>query len=334
MTEENITSKAQTLHKEALFADILLPLTRMWDTRLPQMHRFRAAGCDYTSLTMIGDYFTDPSVMLRFIAAQRAAILSCPDDFALANTVADIRRAKAEGKMAVNLHFQGSEAISRDLNFVEAFYTLGVKFMLIAYNMRNSAGTGCLEPKDDGLSLFGQSLVKKMNEVGMIVDGSHCGPVTAREAFELSEKPPIYSHSNARVLRDHPRNAPDELLKLVANKGGWIGINGVGAFLDDNQVATPETMLRHITYMVDLVGPDHVGLGSDWIFEEHREELYEMDRKSPLFGMGFEPPWNFVGPEEFPRITELLLREGYSDTHIRGILGENFLRVAEANWGA
>jgi membrane dipeptidase len=249
----------------------------------------------------------------------------------LVETAEDIRRAKREGKLGIGFHFQGTEPVGRDLNMVGVYYKLGVRWMLMAYNFQNSAGAGCMAEKDSGLSEFGFRLVAEMNRIGMLVDVSHCGYCTAMDALTASTAPVIFSHSLAYALKAHRRNIKDEQIKACAATGGLIAVNGVGAFLNDTQDASAEAVVKHLDYIVRLVGPQHVGFGSDNIID--RESLYAVHRHSPdLLGMGVEPPWQFFEPEQFPQLTEGLLKRGYAEADIRGILGENFLRVAAAVW--
>lgn len=327
-------AKAAALCAQGIVCDAMLPLVHLLDARIALMLRLKKGGCDFTSLTIMGDEFAQPGVVFASLAMTRSALLAKPDVFVIANTVADIRRAKAEGKFAVNFHFQGSEPIARELSLVEAYYQLGVRFFLLAYNARNSAASGCLEENDDGLSQYGRRLVAEMNRVGMLVDTSHCGHTTSMEAMELSTKPPIFSHSNVKALMPHRRNISDEQIKLLGAKGGVICVNGVGAFLDPQQTASVDTLCRHIDYISDMIGPQHVGLGMDFVQEHDRPVLYALDQaRHGMFGMGFAPPWTFVAPDDYPAIAERLLRSGYTEDHVRGIMGENFLRVAAESWG-
>ena len=179
------------------------------------------------------------------------------------------------------------------------------------------------------LTDYGKQVVKEMNRVGMVVDASHMGYLASMETFETSTAPVIFSHSNPKGVRDHARNISDEQIKACAKTGGVVGINGVGDFLGDTK---SETVVAHIEYVLDLVGPKHVGLGLDYVID--KQELLEYIENYPAI---FPPDkikdtLAFVEPEQFPEISELLLAHGHNEEVVRGILGENFMKVAEEVW--
>jgi membrane dipeptidase len=165
----------------------------------------------------------------------------------------------------------------------------------------------------------------------MMLCCSHTGKRTALEAIDVSPSPVIFSHSNPASIYHHPRNIDDEVIKACAGRGGLIGINGIGIFLGENDNRT-STYVRHIDYVAQLVGVEHVGIGLDYVFDmsEMTEYIARFPETYPpeLYGSGF----NLVEPERIPSIVDSLLRLGYSETSIRGILGGNVLRVAESVW--
>jgi membrane dipeptidase len=180
-----------------------------------------------------------------------------------------------------------------------------------------------------GLTDFGKDVIGEMNRVGMIVDLSHMSYRATMEACDVSTAPVIYSHSNPKALRDHARNISDEQIKACAQTGGVIGINGIGDFLGGT---SSELFVQNIEYVINLVGPDHVGIGLDYVID--KQELIEYIEGHPDV---FPPDkikdyLSFVEPEQIPGFTELLYQKGYSEQVIRGVLGGNFLRVAERVW--
>jgi len=222
-------------------------------------------------------------------------------------------------------------ALNGDIGMVDFYYRLGVRQMLFAYNRNNLAGGGCHD-EDIGLTDFGREVIREMNRVGMVVDCSHCAYKTSMEAIEASESPVIFSHANARKLCDHERNIWDDQIKACAATGGVVGVTGVGIFLGPRG-PTVEHLAEHIDHMVELIGADHVGFGMDSVLHVHkpnqpftRSREYWPARQYPDGGTGYVPP------EEAPHLTQALLDRGYSEADIRGILGGNFLRVAETVW--
>ena len=222
-------------------------------------------------------------------------------------------------------------ALNGDLGMVDLYYRLGVRHMLFAYNRNNAAGGGCHD-EDVGLTPFGREVIAEMNRVGMVVDCSHCSWRTSMEAMERSAAPVIYSHANARALWDHERNIRDDQIKACAATGGVVGVTGVGRFLGPDG-PTVAHLVEHIDYMVDLIGPDHVGFGMDSVLHVHkpgggftRNRDYWPESQYPDGGSGY------VRPEDLPHLTQTLLDRGYGEAAIRGILGGNFLRIAEQVW--
>jgi membrane dipeptidase len=152
------------------------------------------------------------------------------------------------------------------------------------------------------------------------------------DVFEMSTRPTIFSHSNPRALRDHPRNIPDELIDACARSGGVVCINGVGIFLGNNDISV-STFVNHVDYVAQRIGPEHVGLGLDYVFDLAGMDALLADSANIWpEGYGYGPGIRFMPPEDLPRVTEELLRRGYAESAIRGILGGNLLRVAEAVW--
>ncbi|MBI1777547.1 MAG: membrane dipeptidase [Proteobacteria bacterium] len=331
MTGWTIEPKATALHSALTLCDMTLPWTASaLNSEAKTLPRFPKAGVTFVSLSLGVDSM-GLETTIRHIAAERRRFLSHPGRYVLVETVADIRRAKAEGMLAIGFNFQGTNPLAGDTAMVEVYYKLGIRHMLLAYNQRNLAADGCHERTDGGLSRFGVALIEAMNRVGMIVDVTHTGYRSSMEAMEVSTAPVIFSHSNARALKDHERNIRDDQIDACAKTGGLIGINGVGPFLGENDGSTA-AYVRHVDYMVQRVGAAHVGIGLDMVDEV--EFWYAVFRGSPaMFPKGYPPPpWQFVQPEQLPEVTEALMKLGYGERDVRGVMGENFLRVAAAVW--
>lgn len=298
---------------------------------LPQLSRYRDAGADVVTVN-IGDSLVPLETLMRTAASIRHFVHAHADQYVMGLTPQDLRDAKATGRLAVCLDVEGVHALAGQVSLVELLYHVGVRWMLLVYNRRNLAGSGCHDPEDEGLTEHGRAILGEMDRVGMIKCCSHTGYRTAREILDSTDRPVIFSHSNPRQLRDHPRNIPDELIRACAATGGVVGVNGVGLFLGDGP-PTAEAIVRNIDYVTQLVGARHVGLGLDYMFKA--SELREPGRGNadiwpPAWGYGRGT--GFAPPEVIPEIAAGLERLGYPDESVRGVLGENLLRVAESVW--
>ncbi|MCA9186863.1 MAG: dipeptidase [Pirellulaceae bacterium] len=269
-----------------------------------------------------------------------------PDTFELARTSHDIRRIRAEGRIASLIGVEGGHSIENSLNVLRRLHELGAAYMTLTHSDTLAwADSATDTSQHGGLTPFGEAVVREMNRLGMLVDISHVSVETMEDALRVSQAPIIFSHSSARALADHPRNVPDAILKQTAINGGVVLVNfyptfivpaavdrwkkresmrnGLRVSLDDASIeqklanwdtanpiprGTILDVVDHIGHIAMVAGVDHVGIGSDFD------------------GIGAVP----VGLEDvshFPRITQLLLDRGFSESDIRKILGENVLRV-------
>jgi membrane dipeptidase len=328
-----------TLDTDVYRSSIVWDMTLPWigfgrpELRPAVLPRLKACGYTCVSLTMATDE-ESLEATTQAIAHERAHILSRPDLYVLVETADDVRRAKAQDKLAVAMHFQGTNALARNLHMVEAYYRLGIRHMLMAYNQKNAVGDGCHELTDAGLSRFGRALVAEMNRVGMLVDVSHTGYRTSMDVIAASTQPVVFTHSNPKALWDHPRNITNDQAKASAATGGVVGVNGVGIFMGDNDAST-EALYRLVAYYRDLIGAEHVGLGVDFSFDT--ESIIRKARSSAAqypSGGGYDKELAFVQPEQVADLANLLLRRGFSAREVQGILGENWLRVTSQVWKA
>lgn len=255
-------------------------------------------------------------------------------------TADDIRRAKAEGKVAGYMSTQNSIHVGTNLDNLNHFYDLGMRMIQLTYNSVNWVGGGCTDRADCGVTDYGVKFIKRMNDLGILVDLGHCGRQTTLDACALSEVPVVASHTAAEGVRFHARAKSDEELRAIAGTGGVIGVYAVPSFLtDDPKTGTIELLLDQIDYIANLVGYEHVGLGTDWPMQGPDwavEVLGEWAKE-----IGFRPEHTFPGPEtlkgfdtylDFINIARGLVKRGYSDEQISAILGGNALRVFEQVW--
>ena len=322
---------------EIIASSVVCDMTLPWfepymideDLTLP---RFKKAGIDFVSLT-VSIPRNSLAATIRHISMVKAHIRS-RSNMVFAENADDILAAKKIGKLAVGLHFQGTEPLDGTVELVKTYYDLGVRHMLLAYNLKNAVGDGCVERTDGGLSKFGIAVIKEMNRVGMLVDGSHTGYRTTMEAIELcaaAAVPFIFSHSNAYSLVSHYRNIKDDQIKACARSGGLIGINGVNEFLGDD-AASSSALFRHLDYVVSLVGPHHVGIGLDyvrdvdaiWAWIQREGDLWPQHGSEPM------PYPAHAQPEQLADLVAMMVSHGYQPQDIRNILGGNFLRVLGA----
>jgi membrane dipeptidase len=292
--------------------------------------RYLQAGVSYSSVN-VGFAPHDIDSTMRVLSSWRRQVLLRPDEFALVSTVDEMLAAQQQGRLVVGFDLEDTNPLGGEIGMVQAYYDLGVRSMLMTYNTENMAGFGCHAPDDRGLTSFGQAVVDEMNRVGMLVDASHTGYRTSMDVLERTASPAIFSHSCMRALWDHDRNIRDDQARACAATGGVVGINGVGIFLGDNDISV-ETMVRHIDYAVELVGPEHVGIGTDYVFDT--TDLERELANSSIFPASYRSagPQLFFPPEHLGPLEAALVDRGYPAADVAGIMGGNFLRVAREVW--
>jgi membrane dipeptidase len=325
---------ATALHADALVWDQhgCLPL-RPDEDAVDELELYRRAGVDLVSIN-VGMDMTPTAEALEVAEAFRRGLLARPDRYAIASSVAEVREAKLSGRLAVTFDLEGSEPLAGELALLGAFHELGVRTLLIAYNLRNRAGGGCHDDPEIGLTRYGRDLVREMNALGVVVDATHCSPRTTFDLFELSAAPVVFSHSVPMGVCRHDRNVTDEQMRACAATGGVVGINGIGIFLGDRDAGT-EALVRAVDYAVGVVGAEHVGLGLDYVFDQGEMHAH-LEQNRAVFpasgGYASSSPLRFVSPMQLPELTGSLVRLGYGEADVRAILGGNFLRVASEVW--
>ena len=316
-----------------LFWDAHACLPLRPDVRLELLERHRRAGVHFVSIN-IGMDFNPLEQILPVLASFRQQIRDDADRFLLAATVADVEAARQSGRLAIAFDLEGGLPLRGRPEMVALFADLGVRQIHLAYNRDNELAGGC-HGGGQGLTAPGRTIVAAINAHGVLMDCAHTGERAALDICAASTAPVIISHGNPRALVDHPRNISDRLMRAIAATGGVICITGVERFLADPDVSAA-SLVRHIRYALDLVGPEHVGLGLDYLYAPQID-----DPRPPGFMQDdwWPPRWydhgiemNYAPPERFADIAALLADEGVEEPVIAAVLGENMRRVATHVW--
>jgi membrane dipeptidase len=322
------------------------------DPLMTDMARLRQGrvGGQFWSVYINGELTGDASIRetIEQIDIVRRMIAAFPNDLELARTADDVVRILKAGRIASMIGVEGGRQIGGSLAALRQYYNLGARYMTLTHNQTTEwADSATDDPKYDGLSPFGVTVVHEMNRVGMLVDLSHVAPATMKDAIEASRAPVIFSHSSAQGIGGHPRNVPDDVLRLLPANGGVVMVNWVPAFLSDavwnwgaersgeearlkaihraskakvevgvkaweaahpSPVVTVADVANHIEHVVKVAGYDHVGIGAD------------------LDGIE-ETPENLNGVEDYPLLFAELIRRGWSDRNLAKLAGDNVLRA-------
>ena len=281
------------------------------------------------------------------IGQMESEIDAHPEAFTRVRTVADIAAAKKAGKLGLLYGFQDGVAFETDLSRLDELHRLGLRIVQPTYNRRNLLGDGCLEPANAGLSLTGVQAIERMNDVGILVDLSHCGRQTAADALKHSKKPVAFTHTGCAALNDHPRNRTDAEIRACAEKGGVVGIYFM-PFLSEGKQPTAADVIRHLEHMIQIAGEDHVSIGTDGGisgeeltpgYKERHASFIRQRREAGISAPGeTEEGYLFANELNTPRRLEtlagMLLDRGHSEARVEKILGSNLLRVLTETWKA
>lgn len=255
-----------------------------------------------------------------------------------AHGAADIRAAKAAGKTAVLLSWQNTAGIEDQLDYLRVFRDLGVRKMQLTYNTQNYSGAGYTELRDSGLTGFGRQVVDEMAKLGMVVDLSHVGPQTTEDTIRYAPegKPPCFSHILPSGMKEHPRNKSDDLIRLLGEKGGFVGLSQFGPHMAKGNDSTIDDYVDALDYVIGLIGEDLVGIGSD-ASEGHGRPSDFMAWCNKDKGYARQlTPWGsqkVVKPlgllADRAELAVAMARKGWSEEKMRKVLGENWLRYLE-----
>ena len=268
-----------------------------------------------------------------------------PDAFLIIRRHSDIARAKRDNKVGIMFGFQYTSFLEQDPERIDIFRRFGVRIMQITYNNRSTFGDGCLEPGNAGLSKAGIAAIKKMNERGVAVDLSHSGYRTTSEGITQSAKPVLITHAGCAAVYAHPRNKPDEILKSLADRGGYFGVYLMPYVVASPTVPTREHVLDHVVHAINVCGADHVGIGSDGAIQKtvltaEQKAAFDKDiarRKQLGIAAPGEDRYPYVpdlnGPDHMQVIAAELAKRGQPSSVIEKVLGANFQRVIGDIWG-
>ncbi|MGH8617330.1 MAG: membrane dipeptidase [Burkholderiales bacterium] len=331
-----MTAATASFHRSALVVDGLTPLYTLDE---PYTQSLVEGGVDACLLSVASDASWD--VVLQRVEMCLTKIEKSPL-LVHARTAADIRAAKASGKVAMLFVTQASDMIEKDLKRVRIMYELGFRILGLCYTFANLMGDGCGERRNAGLSYLGKDLVAAVNELPMMLDLSHSGHQTSLEAAELAKSPCI-THANAYAVNANDRNKNDEVLKLVAQKHGAIGLNALPRTVKNDDPALADMMV-HLDHLIKVMGAEHVGLGLDYVegFKKAGVVLPQSVRNRTLrpdiFGsvddfLHQSYPKDLEDIRKLPNLTGAMAARGYDEAKMKWVLGESWLRAIEKNIG-
>ena len=283
---------------------------------------------------------------VRTIGRWEARLRSRPGDLTKVLTAADILRARRERKIGIIYGFQNAAMLGDDSDRVAIFDDLGVRVIQLTYNIANALGDGSMAPENRGLTPFGREVVERLNAHRIMVDLSHSGERICLDAARASRAPISINHTGCRALTDLPRNKSDAELRLVAERGGFVGIYFM-PFLSPDSLATADDVVAHIDHAVNVCGEDHVGIGTDggttgiddMAAFRAAMRIENAERRAAGIAAAGENPDTlpFVeelsGPDLFRRLIARLERRGYASGRIEKIMGLNFVNFAREVWG-
>ena len=339
-TGPEISSRLRQLFASSISIDALL-YTQDHSATLPYatLEAIRASG----QTAAFWDVSINPrgrslDAMVRHIAHWNEGLDKHRDVVMRALCARDIEEAKRSGKFAIVYLSQDASILDHEVAMVRTFFDLGLRVLQLTHDTRNQVGNGYRDRNDGALSHFGIEVVKRCNELGMLIDLSHCGDKTTLDAIEVSNRPCIFTHTGCRALYRSLRNRTDEQMRALADKGGVVGIFNISEWLTRDDTATLDAVLDHIQHVVQIAGMDHLGFGSDHSMEalDNLEELlrYSQATAPEEIEGGFSEtvPQHVVIPELNTPMRMLVLadaleKRGYTDSQIEKLLGGNFLRV-------
>ena len=307
----------------------------------------RSAGLSAVNITLghvagSGDAFCET---VRDITGWNAFVAQHAGALRRVQCVSDIAAAAEAGQVGVIYGFQNTEMLGRELDRVRLFAKMGVRVIQLTYNGRNAIGDGATVPDDQGLSRFGAEAVERLQAEGVLVDLSHSSEKTCLDALALAQKPVAITHSACRAVADHPRNKSDAELRLLADRGGVIGLYFMPYLRVSGQPMAAD-LVAHLEHAISVCGEDHVGLGTDGGTTPHddmtayRRQLEDEIAQRRQLGIGapgetadvatFLP--DLCGPTQFQRLADLLAARGHSEARIEKILGGNFRRLMAEAW--
>jgi membrane dipeptidase len=342
--EEQFSPEITELYRKSVVIDTLCAPFTSADA-LPDgalVEAVQRSGITAINFTISARSFDETVENLAYVDA---LVEQSPDVFMVVRQQSDIAGAKREGKIGIMPGFQYTQFLEADPSRIETFRRLGVRIMQLTYNNRSDFGDGCLEPGNAGLSKAGLAAVKKMNEIGVAVDLSHSGYRTTSEAIAASTKPVLISHSGCASIYAHPRNKPDEIMKALADKGGYFGVYLMPYLVASPTVPTREHVIDHVLRAIDVCGADHVGIGSDGSIQavkltQEQQKAFDEDiarRKQLGIGAPGEDRYPYVpdlnGPDHMEVIAAELQKRGQPSAVIEKVLGANFQRVIGEIWG-
>ena len=299
--------------------------------------RFRAGGVGAVTAAIFTPSVYVPEGALRHTLWLLDGLLTEIEDnrtdIELALSAADVDRINTSGKVAVLLAVEGAEPLGNDLAVLRLLHRLGLRMMSLTWARRTAFGTGNWEhDAPGGLTRLGRRAVEEMDRLGIVVDVSHGSDRTTAEILAASGKPVIASHANARVLRDHPRNLTDGVIRAIAEHGGVVGAVAVADFIDAGE-PTIAKWADHFEHLIEIAGIDHVAIGAD--FYKYEREINAAQGMAEVDGAPFPGSARFAFPgmessEDLPGLTAELRRRGIEERDLRKIYRDNFLRVLSA----
>lgn len=321
-----------SLHHDSVVIDGLI--VSKWERSV--FEDMNAGGITAANCTV--SVWEDFEGTVRNIAQMKSLIRANDDLLTLVRTTADIEAAKHSGKTGIILGFQNAHAFEDHLGYIEAFADMGVRVVQLCYNTQNLIGTGCYE-RDGGLSGYGREVISEMNRVGIIVDLSHVGPKTSEEAILASTKPVTYSHCLPAGLKKHPRNKSDEQFRFIADHGGFVGVTMFPPFLKRGIDSTVDDYVEAIGYVIDLVGEDNVGIGTDYT-QGHGQDFFDWISHDKGVNRRLTDLRTVLNPQgvrtigELPNLTASMEQAGWQASRISKVIGGNWLRFFKDVWGA